>query len=168
MLKRLEVYGQTVCELPALQADTLARRVLKRHGFDPDGGVLSLTFDALDVPEVRADPDLLHFMPAFDFAALPSFQAVWELQTSVLLMYSAFILERPPLEWPVRMQADAILRPDALRVSFCSPPLALVLSRRLATYAELSRDLSTEAVYNLAELLSVEAINDYVNRNHGQ
>ena len=60
------------------------------------------------------------------------------------------------------MMAEHIRRPGSdLAVNFCSPPLATVLHSGRASYRELETALSTEDVYNLVELLNVEAVRDW-------
>lgn len=155
----------TLTELPALVADRHARCALAAVGLPMDGGVVALALghmqavlaheDAIELlePFVQADRALKHRDGWSNFLAL---------QQAALALHIGFLVDRPRLEIPVGMQAEAILRgaPD-LAVHFCSPAIATVLHSGRATYRELETVLSTEDAYNLAELVNVEAIREW-------
>jgi hypothetical protein len=158
----------TLTELPALIADRYARAALVAAGAPPDGGVVSLAFEHLPAVLRLADQatDLLQPFVQTD-RTLRSWQNVFAVQRAALTLHAGFIVERPKLDVPVALMAEQIKRSDPdLGVSFCSAPLAAVLHSGRATYREMETVLSTEDVFNLLELVNVEAIRDW--RAHQQ
>ena len=157
-------------ELPALLADRAARVVLARLGEDLDGGVAALAFkhssaalklgvDTL-LPFVQATRSDLHELDIR--RDIKDWRNIERLQHAALLLHVDFPLGRQTLEIPLTLQAQNILAgAGAARANFCSPQIAAVLSDRMATYRELETVLSTEDVFNLCELLNVNAIRDW-------
>lgn len=153
----------TLTELPALVADRYARKALAAIGAPLDGGVVALAMEHL--PEVLklAGPGLDLIAP-FVVASRPvhSWSNLLAVQQAALALHAGFLVGRQQLQVPVTMQAENITRGGAdLCVHFCSPPLASVLHSGRASYRELETVLSTEDVYNLVELLNVEAIREW-------
>jgi hypothetical protein len=161
----------TLRERPALVADRLARAALAAVDADPTGGVVDLVFRHMD--DVNAlGPAALDLLQPFvdaraldgdplDVRRLRDWRSVTKLQRAALLLHVGFLVGRPRLEIPVRVQAEMILTARSeLAVNFCSPQIAVVLQEPLATYRELETDLSTEDVFNLVELINVRALRE--------
>ena len=93
---------------------------------------------------------------------LHDWRNIGRLQQAALLLHVGFLVGREMIETPVAMQAAAITSGlGETRALFCSPHLATVLHSQLATYRELETVLSTEDVFNLLEIVNVEAIRDW-------
>lgn len=153
----------TLTELPALLADRYARKALAAIGAPQDGGIVSLAMEFL--PEVLklAGPGLDLIAP-FVVASRPvrNWSNLLAVQQAAMALHTGFLVGRPQLQVPVTMVAESVKRGTAdLAVHFCSPPLASVLHSGRASYRELETVLSTEDVYNLVELLNVEAIREW-------
>jgi hypothetical protein len=162
-------------ELPAMTADRLARKLLKRLGEDEDGGLSALAFRhlkralALDdgqgcVPFVEGFARDEHGLGrSLNIARdLRDWRNVERLQQAAVSLHIDFLIGRDALEVPVRFQADGILSgANEYRTTFCSPQIAAVLESRLATYRELESVLSLEDVFNLVEILNVTAVRDW-------
>jgi len=160
-------------ELPALPADRLARRIIKRFDGDPAGGVVALALRYQS--EVAAlGEEGLHLLFGFVHAThadgspfdikrdLRDWRNVAKLQQVALLLHVDFLFERELLETPVTMRAEAIMAGVSdIAVTFCSPFLAAVLQSGQASYVELETVLSTEDAFNLVELTNVEAIREW-------
>ena len=181
MLKsqRIELAGKDagrvieLTELPALVADRYARAALRAAGAPLDGGIVALALQHL--PAVRAlgerSSQLLQPFVSGVLASgveldvahhLHDWRNVDRLQQAALLLHVGFLVGREMIETPVAMQAAAITSGlGETRALFCSPPLATVLHSQLATYRELETVLSTEDVFNLLEIVNVEAIRDW-------
>ena len=157
-------------ELPALAADRCARAALAVIGQPLDGGVVALamkhTQDLRALGE-RGSRLLLPFVDgvlasgvALDMAHhLHDWRNVERLQQAALLLHVGFLIGRETVEIPVAMQINAIKSGMAdTRAAFCNPHIAAVLHSKQATYRELETVLSTEDVFNLVELVNVEAI----------
>lgn len=150
-------------ELPALVADRYARVALAAIGAPTEGGVISLAMQHL--PDVlRLGQDAVALLEPFVRVSRPI--RVWTniltVQQAALALHTGFIVARPRLEIPVSMQADAIRKSHGdLSVHFCSPHIATVLHSGRATYRELETVLSTEDVFNLVELVNVEAVREW-------
>lgn len=153
----------TLTELPALVADRHARTALAAIDAPQDGGIVALAFT--HVKDVLALGDRGQaLLEPFVQASRPvrSWRNVLALQQAALALHVGFLVNRPRIELPVLMQAEAIGRgAGELAVHFCSPALATVLHSGRATYRELETVLSTEDAYNLAELVNVEAIREW-------
>lgn len=153
----------TLTELPALVADRHARAALAAIDAPQDGGVVALAFTHVkDVLALGERGQAL--LEPFVVASRPvrSWRNVLALQQAALALHVGFLVNRPRIELPVLMQAEAIGRgAGELAVHFCSPALATVLHSGRATYRELETVLSTEDAYNLAELVNVEAIREW-------
>lgn len=152
-----------ITELPALVADRYARAALNAIGAPLDGGVVSLAMRYL--PELLRDADrAMALLEPFVQASRPvkDWRNVLALQQTALALHVSFLLGRPQLEIPVRLQAASITHPGGdVRVHFCSSHIATVLHSGRATYRELETVLSTEDVFNLVELANVESIRDW-------
>jgi hypothetical protein len=159
-------------ELPALQADRHARRLIASWDGDPAGGVAGLALrhqadlaamgaDALEAlaPFVRATlPD----GTPFDLNDLADWKNVARIQQAALALHVDFLLGRKPVDVPVSMRAEGILAGEGdAQATFCSPFIAAVLQSDKASYVELETVLSTEDAYNLAELLNIDAIRQW-------
>lgn len=162
-------------ERPALVADRYARAALAAIGSEATGGVVDLAFrHGADV--LALGPAALALLQPFVDARDPSgaqihvnalrdWRSVTRLQQAALLLHVGFVVGRPRVETPVRLQAQALLAGRAdVAVNFCSPQIAAVLDEGLATYRELETVLSTEDVFNLVELLNVRALRDFANQ----
>lgn len=158
-------------ELPALIADRAARQLIQSWDEDPAGGVVALAFrhqgKLRDLGEAAIDA-LAPFVDArradgslFDLAQLRDWRNVARIQQAALSLHADFLIGRPGLDVPVAMRAEAILAGDPDMVTFCSPFIAAVLQSGKASYVELETVLSTEDAYNLAELLNVDAIQQW-------
>ena len=161
----------TLTELPALVADRYARTALERVGADATGGVVALAFK--HIHEVRAlgtaaTPLLMPFVQATcdgaPFAAgdLRDWRNVDRLVNAALALHVDFLIGREVLDVPVALRAQMILQaaPD-VRASFCSPHIAAVLQSQHATYRELETVLGTQDVFNLVELINVDAVHTW-------
>lgn len=162
-------------ELPALLADRHARAILKALNEEASGGVVALALQHLQAArKLQPAVDLQVFVQGEVFdetnnhwrglhvEALRDWRSVEVLQNAALLLHISFLIGRETLDVSVAFQAAQIMSKAAdLRATWCSPQIAGVLSERLATYRELETVLSTEDVYNLVELLNVEAIRDF-------
>lgn len=160
-------------ERPALVADRAARAALRAAGAPLGGGVVSLALHHLDAVRKLGEASIALLQPFID-GVLPSgvpldmardlhdWRNVNRLQQAALLLHVGFLIGREVLEVPVAMQAAAITSGlGETRALFCSPHLATVLHSQLATYRELETVLSTEDVFNLLEIVNVEAIRDW-------
>jgi len=181
MLKsqRVELSGRDagrvieLTELPALVADRHARAALRAAGVSMDGGVVALSMQHLNAVRALGEPGSQLLQPfvsgmlasghALDMSTdLRDWRNVGRLQQAALLLHVGFLLGREMIEVPVAMQAAAITSGlGETRALFCSPHLATVLHSQLATYRELETELSTEDVFNLLEIINVEAIRDW-------
>lgn len=153
----------TLTELPALVADRYARTALQALGVPTDGGVISLALEHLPAV-MRLGREAITLLEPFVQASRPvrEWSNVLAVQQAALVLHAGFLVGRPRLEIPVAMQADSIRQSTGdLSVHFCSPHIATVLHSGRATYRELETVLSTEDVFNLVELLNVEAVRDW-------
>lgn len=163
-------------ELPALLADRAARAALKVVNAEQAGGIVSLALEHLQAAraaQVTGAVDLNAFVQgewrddtghwrALDMSKLSDWRSIEQIQNAALLLHISFLLDRETLEVPVAFQAAQILSKCAdIRATWCSPQIAGVLSARLASYRELETVLSTEDVYNLCEILNVDALRDF-------
>ena len=150
-------------ELPALVADRHARAVLAAAGMPTTGGIVALALEHL--PRILADAaHAVELLEPFVRASRPvrRWSQVLTVQQAALALHVGFLVGRPQLQVPVRMQAENIKRAGAdVSVSFCSAPIATVLHSGRASYTELETVLSTEDVFNIVELLNVEAIQEW-------
>ncbi|APQ41934.1 hypothetical protein KEM14_gp43 [Xanthomonas virus phiXaf18] len=154
----------TISELPALVADRAARAALTAINAPLDGGVVSLALEHMPAVLKLAGRGMELLAP-FVQASRPvrHWSNVLIAQQAALALHVDFLIGRPSIAIPVTMQADRITRgpgADAM-VNFCSPPVAAVLHSGRASYRELETVLSTEDVYNLVELLNVEAVREW-------
>ena len=163
-------------ELPALVADRYARAALTRVGADPVGGVVALALKHM--PEVRAlgadaTPLLAPFVAAtcegapFTLADLRDWRNIDRLLHAALAVHVDFLIGREMIDVPVAMRAQVIMNtaPD-VRVTFCSPHIAAVLQSHHATYRELETVLGTQDVFNLVEIINVEAVQEWHAAQH--
>lgn len=153
----------TLTELSALDADRAARATLAAIGEAPDGGVVDLALVHLETVRRklgRRGIDLLQpFLGDAQHTALKDWRNVRKLQNAALLLHVGFLTGRQALEIPVRVQAMMITRAvEGLKASFCSAQIATVILSGKASYRELETVLSTEDVYNLVELLNLDAL----------
>jgi len=157
-------------ELPALVADRCARAALAAINQPVEGGVVALamkhTADVRTLGE-RGAMLLLPFVDGITASGAPldvtrhlrDWRNIERLQQAALLLHVGFLIGRVTVEIPVAMQIEAIKAGDAdARAAFCSPHIASVLHSKQSTYRELETVLSTEDVFNLVELVNVEAI----------
>ena len=165
-------------ELPALIADRAARAILAQLDEDVDGGVSALAFKhSRDALKLGADT-LLPFVQGVVEAVggevllqqrelrirrdIKDWRNVERLQHAALLLHVDFLIGREALEIPITFQAQNILAGSGtVRATFCSPQIAAVLGDRMATYREMETVLSTEDVFNLCEILNVNAIREW-------
>jgi hypothetical protein len=162
--------GRTIelTELPALVADRCARAALVAIDAAPEGGVVALVMKHLADVQALGERGSRLLQPfvngTFDGAPLDivhhlhDWRSVGRLQQAALLLHVGFLLGRETVELPVAMQIAAIKLGSDTRTQFCSPHIAAVLHSKQATYRELETVLSTEDVFNLVELINVEAI----------
>lgn len=153
----------TLTELPALVADRHARAALSAIGAATEGGVVSLALEHLPAVLRRGD-DTMGLLDPFVQASRPlrEWSNVLAVQQAALALHAGFMISRPRLEIPVTLQAESIKRSQGeLSVHFCSPALATVLHSGRATYRELETVLGTEDVFNLVELINVEAVREW-------
>jgi len=161
-------------ELPALIADRAARAVLTQLGEAPEGSISALAFKfSREAAKLGTDTllpfvegvviDAEHRQHALDMRRdIRDWRNVERLQQAALALHIDFLLGRETLEIPVTFQAQSIMAGGGeLRATFCSPHIAAVLDGRLATYREMETVLSTEDVFNLAELLNIAAIREW-------
>lgn len=155
----------TLIELPALVADRHARAALRAIGEDLEGGVVALALKHVKAVRALGESSLALLQPfvqGVDLSTLHDWQSVERLQQAALYLHIQFLMGRESVDIPVTLQAQALLSPAAdIRASFCSPHIAAVLHSHLATYVELETVLSTEDVFNLVELVNVEAIREW-------
>lgn len=150
-------------EAPALVADRAARAALAAVGAPLDGGVVSLALEHMPAVLKLAGPGLDLLAP-FVQASRPvrHWSNLLIVQQAAMALHVGFLVGRPTLAIPVTYQAESIKRGSQdLAVNFCSPPIAAVLHSGRASYRELETVLSTEDVYNLVELLNVEAVREW-------
>lgn len=153
----------TLTELPALVADRAARAALAAVGAPLDGGVISLALEHMPAV-LKLQGRGLDLLAAFVQASRPvrHWSNLLIVQQAALALHAGFLVVRPRIEIPVTMMAEHIKRPGSdLAVNFCSPQIATVLHSGRATYRELETVLSTEDVYNLVELVNVEAVREW-------
>lgn len=152
----------TLTELPALVVDRIARAALTAIGAPLEGGIvgLALQHQALLLKDSEQAVALLEPLVQ---ASRPvrSWQNVLAVQQAAMALHVGFLVGRPRVEIPVRMQGETITQDDDLGVHFCSPQIAAVLHSGRASYRELETVLSTEDVYNLVELLNVESVREW-------
>lgn len=152
----------TLTELPALIADRHARTALAAIEAPTDGGVIALALEHL--PAVLRHPDTMSLLEPFVQASRPvrEWTNVLAVQQAALALHAGFMVSRPRLEIPVTLVAESIKRSAGeVSVHFCSPALATVLHSGRATYRELETVLGTEDVFNLVELINVEAVREW-------
>lgn len=152
----------TITELPALVADRAARAALTAIGADPDGGVVALAVQHAPAVQALGAAGIELLQPFVSADREPSnWRGVLQLQHAALALHVGFLVGRPQLQVPVAMQGEAIMRDSGTRALFCSPQIATVLHSGRATYRELETVLSTEDVFNIVELLNVEAVREW-------
>lgn len=153
----------TITELPALVADRAARAALAAVGAPVEGGVVALAMEHM--PDVlKLGRDGLELIAPFVQASRPvrHWSNLLKVQQAAMALHTGFLVGRQRLEIPVTMQAEHIKRSaNDLQVQFCSPSIAAVLHSGRASYRELETVLSTEDVFNLVELLNVEAVREW-------
>lgn len=152
----------TLTELPAFTADRAARAALAAIGEDINGGVVAVALQHLGALRQLGTAGIALLQPFLgDAQATPirDWRNVRRLQDAALLLHVGFLVGREALEIPVRIQAAMITQdmPD-YAPSFCSAQIAAVLRSGKASYRELETVLSTEDVYNLVELLNIDAL----------
>jgi len=156
-------------ELPALVADRFARELLEMVDADPDGGVVALAYrhtaDVRKLGDVglRGLNRFVHVIAGGTLAQtaddLRDWRNVERVQQAALLLHVGFLQTRKRLDIPVYMQVEQMLSNTAdIKATFCSPTLAAVLQSGKASYVELETVLSTEDVFNIVEILNVEAL----------
>lgn len=162
----------TLTELPALVADRYARAALARVDAEQLGGIVALAMR--HTADIRALGEagqslLLPFLRAVDADGAPfaletlkDWRNVDRLINAALALHVDFLIGREMIDVPVALQAQMILNtaPD-VRVTFCSPHIAAVLQSKHATYRELETVLGTQDVFNLVELINVEAVQEW-------
>lgn len=152
-------------ELPAMVADRYARAALKAVDEDPAGGVVALALHHFKAVRALGEPSLALLQPfvqGADLSALHDWQSVDRLQQAALFLHAGFLIGREALDIPVTLSAQVLTSPVAdIHVTFCSPHIAAVLHSGKASYVELETVLSTEDVYNLVELINVDAIREW-------
>lgn len=152
-----------ITELPALVADRAARAALEAVGAPLEGGIVSLAMEYMPAVLKLGGPGLDLIAP-FVQASRPvrHWSNLLKVQQAAMALHTGFLVGRPRLEIPVTMQAENIKRSaNDLAVQFCSPSIAAVLHSGRASYRELETVLSTEDVFNLVELLNVEAVREW-------
>lgn len=164
--------GQRVqlVELPALVADRCARAALAVLDAPLEGGVVALALQHMEGLKALGERGSLLLQPfvsgrlatgeLLDVTRhLHDWRSISRLQQAALLLHVGFLLNRETVEVPIAMQIEAIkLGTGDCRAAFCAPHIAAVLHSKQATYHELETVLSTEDVFNLVELINVEAI----------
>jgi len=152
----------TLTELSAMDADRHARTALAAIGEAPDGGIVDLALVHLERVRALGPRGLALLQPFLGEAqhqALNDWRSVRQLQNAALLLHVGFLTTRAPIEVPVRIQALMIERAgDVQTASFCCAQIATVLLSGKATYREVETVLSTEDVYNIVELLNLDAL----------
>lgn len=169
-------------ELPALAADRAARGALTAIAAELDAGIVGLAMQQLSAVRALGSAGIALLMP-FVVAQvanergeplrpcnlrqdLRDWRNIERLQNAALLLHVDFLVGRPPLEIPVKLQAEMILSGATdIAVTFCSPQIAAVLNSDKASYRDLETVLSTEDVYNIVELLNVTALREYHNQH---
>jgi hypothetical protein len=157
-------------ELPALVADRCARAALAAIGEAPEGGVVALAMKHTEAVRALGERGSLLLQPFVDGTLvsgerldvvhhLKDWRSISRLQQAALLLHVGFLIGRETVGIPIAMQIASIKSGSAdTRAAFCSPHIAAVLHSKQATYRELETVLSTEDVFNLVELVNVEAI----------
>ena len=157
-------------ELPALVADRCARAALLAIGEAPEGGVVALAMKHTDAVRALGEQGSQLLLPFVDGTLvsgarldvvhhLRDWRSIAKLQEAALLLHVGFLIGRETVDIPVAMQIQAIKSGGVdTRAAFCNPHIAAVLHSKQATYRELETVLSTEDVFNLVELVNVEAI----------
>lgn len=159
----------SLTELPALVADRYARRALESIGEPPDGGVVALALKH-SAQLLQSGERALDMLQPFVQASrqLHDWRNVMTVQQAALALHVGFLVGRQQVDIPVGLQAAGILKGGAgVGVHFCSPHIACVLHSGRATYRELETYYSTEDVYNIVELLNVEAVRDWHAKQKG-
>lgn len=155
----------TLTELPAMVADRHARAALKAVDEEPGGGVVALALHHFAAVRALGEPSLALLQPfvqGVDLSRLRDWQSVDRLQQAALFLHAGFLIGRQPLDIPVTLTGQMLSSPVAdIHVTFCSPHIAAVLHSGKASYVELETVLSTEDVYNLVELINVDAIREW-------
>lgn len=156
----------TLTELPALVADRIARTALAAIGEDLSGGVVALTLEHLERVRTlgkRGLTLLQPFLGAHATTPLRDWRSVRLLHNAALLLHVGFLQGREPLEVPVRIQAAMLTKGlTEIKPTFCSAQIGAVLLSGKATYVECETVLSTEDVYNLVEILNVDALRHHL------
>ncbi len=152
----------TLIELPALVADRTARIALAAIGVEPDGGLVDLALVHLEAVRKLGHRGIELLQPFLGDAQdipLKDWRSVRTLQNAALMLHVGFLAGRPALDIPVRIQAAMLTRGlDTPQASFCSSQIAAVLLSGKASYRELETVLSTEDVFNIVELLNIQAL----------
>ncbi|QRI46367.1 hypothetical protein [Xanthomonas phage X2] len=150
-------------EAPALVADRAARAALAAVNAPLDGGIVALAMEHMPSVLKLAGRGIELLSPFVNLSRpVRHWTNLLTVQQAAIALHVGFLVGRPVIDVPVRMRAEHIKRSaDDVSVSFCSPPLAAVLHSGRASYRELETVLSTEDVYNIVELLNVEAIRDW-------
>lgn len=155
----------TLTELPALVADRHARAVLRAVDEDLAGGVVALALHHMKAVRDLGEASLgllQPFVQGVDLSTLKDWRSVERLQQAALYLHVGFLIGREALEIPVTLTAQMLTSPVAdIQVTWCSSHIAAVLHSGKATYRELETVLSTEDVYNLVELINVDAIREW-------
>lgn len=163
----------TLQELPAMAADRLARSILKRIGVETTGSIATLALKhAKEAIRLDGSP-VLGFVRGSLHSPLGAreidltrdirdWRNVERIQHAALALHIDFIIGRESVEIPVSLTAHHIFHAGAdTAVTFCSQQIAAVLESKLASYVELETVLSTEDVFNMAEILNVAAIREW-------
>lgn len=152
-------------ELPALVADRHARAALKAVDEDPAGGVVALALHHIKAVRALGEPALALLQPfvqGVDLSTIHDWRSIERLQNAAMLLHVGFLIGRESLDIPVTLTGQLLTSPAAdVHVNWCSPHVAAVLHSGKATYRELETVLSTEDVYNLVELINVDAIREW-------
>jgi hypothetical protein len=166
-------------ELPALVADRAARVALLAVDADSSGGVVALAMQHAATVRGLGARGLDLLMPfvrgqiigarggtdgtAFDVRRhLRDWRNVQRIQDAALLLHAGFIVSREQLEIPVTLQAQSLLQGVTdIRATFCSPHIAAAIQSRHCTYRDVEDTLSTEDVWNIVELINVDALRDF-------
>lgn len=156
----------TIRELPALVADRYSREILRNLEVPPTGGVVALAMEHSAAALALLDRPLLKFVDCLDgfdkLKDIRDWRNYERLQLAALALHASFLIGRDAPQLPVTMLAELLMKGKTdVHVSFCSAPIAAVLESRYATYRELETDLSTEDVFNLCEVININAIRDW-------